>query len=133
MWSSSNVDDIKASIKRINKINLSNTSNEIYQNILLSISYPPNGMTEKEFVDIKINWLIDKQRVDLIENFLTQNKNFESKSKLVQYLVDINILNEIKEGCEKIKFIDSSIKGPYLEKFKIYCLVFNNKKNEVAT
>ena len=38
MWSSSNVDDIKASIKRINKINLSNTSNEIYQNILLSIS-----------------------------------------------------------------------------------------------
>ena len=30
----------------------------------------------------------------------------------------------------KINFIDKSIKYPYLEKFKIYCLVFNDKKNE---
>ena len=31
---------------------------------------------------------------------------------------------------KKINFIDKSIKYPYLEKFKIYCLVFNDKKNE---
>ena len=36
----------------------------------------------------------------------------------------------IKEGCEKIKFIDAKIKDAYLEKFKIYCLVFNDKKSE---
>ena len=35
-----------------------------------------------------------------------------------------------KEGCDKIRFIDAKIKDPYLEKFKIYCLIFNNKKNE---
>ena len=29
----------------------------------------------------------------------------------------------LKEGCEKIKFIDAKIKDAYLEKFKIYCLV----------
>ena len=39
MWSSTKGDDIKASIKRINKINLSKTSNEILENILLSFSY----------------------------------------------------------------------------------------------
>ena len=36
----------------------------------------------------------------------------------------------IKEGCEKIKFIDTTIKDSYLEKFKIYCLVFNEKKSQ---
>ena len=37
---------------------------------------------------------------------------------------------DIKEGCDKIEFIDSTIKDSYLEKFKIYCLTFNNKKSE---
>ena len=88
-------------------------------------------MTEKEFVDLKINWLIKNNRVDLIENFLKQNEEFDSKSKAVQYLVDTNIASaNIKEGCNKIKFIDAKIKDKYLEKFKIYCLIFNNKKAE---
>ena len=38
---------------------------------------------------------------------LKQNEQFESKSKAVQYLVDKNIARaNIKEGCDKIKFID---------------------------
>ena len=36
----------------------------------------------------------------------------------------------IKKGCNKIKFIDKNIKDPYLEKFKIYCLVLNNKNTQ---
>ena len=53
------------------------------------------------------------------------------KKKAVQYLVDQSISQaNIKEGCNKIEFIDSTIKDAYLEKFKIYCLVFNNKKSE---
>ena len=36
----------------------------------------------------------------------------------------------LKAGCEKIEFIDAKIKDSYLEKFKIYCLVFNDKKAE---
>ena len=131
MWSSTKGDDIKASIKRINKINLSKTSNEILENILLSFSYTPPNMTEDEFVNLKLNWLIDNEKTDLVENFLVQNKEFRSKKRAVQFLVDDNISKaDIKEGCNKIKFIDSTIKDSYLEKFKIYCLVFNNKKNE---
>ena len=75
--------------------------------------------------------MIKNQRVDLIENFLKQNQDFKSKSKAVQYLVDENISKaNIKEGCEKIKFIDANIKDAYLEKFRIYCLIYNNKKSE---
>ena len=88
-------------------------------------------MSEKEFVDLKINWLIDNERVSLIESFLKQNDQFESKSKAVEYLVNKNIASgNIKEGCQKIKFIDAKIKDAYLEKFKIYCLIFNDKKPE---
>ena len=131
MWSTTDADDVRASLKRLKKIKLSKTSNEILKNVLLSFSYPPQGMNEKEFVNLKTTWLIENNRSDLIENFLKQNEEFEGKSKVVQYLVDENIAQaNIKKGCEKIKFIDSSIKDSYLEKFKIYCLVFSNKKSE---
>ncbi len=131
MWSSTKAEDIKSSINRLNKLKLSKTSNEILENILLSYSYPPNDMSEKEFVKIKIDWLIKNNRSELIENFLKMNKEFDGKSRAVQYLVDQSIAQaNIKKGCEKIEFIDSNIKDSYLEKFKIYCLVFNNKKSQ---
>ena len=88
-------------------------------------------MSDKEFVQLKINWLIDNNKKDLIEEFLKLNDDFYGKSKVVQFLVDDSIAQaNIKKGCEKIKFIDSNIKDSYLEKFKIYCLVFNNKKSQ---
>ena len=131
MWSSTKAEDVRASMKRIKKIKLSKTSNEILENILLSFSFPPSGMNDKEFIDLKINWLINNNRLELIEDFLKRNEEFEGKDRAVQYLVDQNIAKaDIKEGCEKIKFIDSTIKDSYLEKFKIYCLVFDNKKSQ---
>ena len=131
MWSSTKAEDIKSSLKRLEKIKLSKTADEILERILMSFAYSPRGMKEDEFTDLKINWLIKNQRTDLIENFVKQNKEFKSKSRAVQYLVDDNIAQaDISEGCEKIKFIDKEIKDAYLEKFKIYCLVFNNKKSE---
>ena len=131
MWSSTKAEDIKSSLKRLEKIKLSKTADEILERILMSFAYSPRGMKEDEFTDLKINWLIKNQRTDLIENFVKQNKEFKSKSRAVQYLVDENIAQaDINEGCEKIKFIDKEIKDAYLEKFKIYCLVFNNKKSE---
>ena len=129
MWSTTNANEIKSSLKRIEKIKLSKTSNQILEKILLSFSYPPEDMSEEEFAELKINWLIKNQRINLIESFLKQNEDFKGKSKAIQFLVDSNIASgNIKEGCKKIKFIDAKIKDAYLEKFKIYCLILNNKK-----
>ena len=131
MWSTTKAEDLRSSLNRLNKIKLSKSSKEILEAVLFSFSYPPQGMNENEFVDIKINWLIENDRVELLESFLKQNKQFKSKSKAVQYLVDKNIASgNIKEGCEQIKFIDVNIKDSYLEKFKIYCLIFNDKRPE---
>jgi hypothetical protein len=131
MWSTTKAEELRSSLRRLNKVELSKFSKEILEVILFSFSYPPQGMSDKEFVDLKINWLIDNDRVDLIESFLKQNDQFSSKSKAVEYLVNKNIASgNIKAGCEKIRFIDAKIKDSYLEKFKIYCLVFNDKKSE---
>ena len=131
MWSQTSAEDVRSSIKRINKIELSSISLRLFENTFYSFAYPPEGMGEKEFIDLKINWMIRNKRSDLIEEFLKQNSEFHNKKKIIQYLVDENIAKaDINRGCEKISFIDKSIKDSYLEKFKIYCLVFNDKKNE---
>ena len=131
MWLRTDSDKVRASIKRIDKINLSKTATKLFEKTIFSYAYPPRGMDEKEFTNFRINWMIENKRTDLVEKFLKQNDTFHNKKKVVQYLVDENIAKaNINQGCKKINFIDKNIKDSYLEKFKIYCLVFNNKKNE---
>ena len=131
MWANTDGKNIQKTIERLNKLNLSETAENILLNTLFSYSYAPENLSEKDFLDIKINWLIKNKKDDLIEQFLTKNNDFPNKNKIIQYLVDRNISNaNIKIGCEKVNFIGKDIKDPYLEKFKIYCLVFNNKKSQ---
>ncbi len=131
MWIETDAEKVRSSFKRIEKIKLSNTASQLFENTILSFAYPPKDMKEKEFLDLKIKWLIENKRIDLIERFLKQNKTFPNKKKLIQYLVDNNIAKaNIKDGCEKTIFLDKDIKDPYLEKFKIYCLIYNKKLGE---
>ena len=132
MWSNTHGKEIKTVIKRINKIKLSSIAEELFINTILTYAHlPRNNMTEQEFLKLKMNWLINNGKDDLIEEFLNKNKNFYYKEKAIQYLVDQNIANaNLKDGCKKSQFISKEIKDQYLEKFKIYCLIFNNKKNE---
>ena len=131
MWANTDGKNIQKTIARLNKLNLSETAESILLNTLFSYSYAPENLSEKDFLDIKINWLIKNKKDGLIEEFLTKNNDFPNKNKIIQYLVDRNISSaNIKIGCEKVNFIGKDIKDPYLEKFKIYCLVFNNKKSQ---
>ncbi len=131
MWSQTDAQNVRSSISRINKLNLSTTAEKLFEITILSFSYPPKEMDEKEFLNLKIDWMINNKKTILVEKFLKQNESFHNKKKVIQYLVDENIAKaNLKKGCEKISFIDKSIRDPYLEKFKIYCLIFNNKKNE---
>ena len=54
-------------------------------------------MNEKEFVDLKINWLIENDRIKLIESFLKQNEQFDGKVKQYNTWL-IQITANIKEG-----------------------------------
>ena len=131
MWSNTDGRSIEKTISRISKLNLSETAESIFLNTIFSYSYAPENISEKEFLDLKINWLIKNKKDKIIEDFLKKNNDFPNKNKIIQYLVDRNISEaNIKIGCEKVNFIGRDIKDPYLEKFKIYCLVFNNKKSQ---
>ena len=79
MWSNTEAEQIRSSFKRINKIKLSNTSSKLFENAILSFAYPPNGMSNDEFIDLRVKWMIDNKKTKLIENFLKQNKTFPNK------------------------------------------------------
>ncbi len=131
MWSQTDAEKVRSSFKRINKIKLSNTATRLFESTILSIAHPPKGMEDKEFINLKMNWLIENKKIELVEKFLKNNKTFPNKKRMIQYLVDDNIAKaDIKAGCEQITFLDKNIRDSYLEKFKIYCLIFNKKNNE---
>ncbi len=131
MWSNTDGSKIRDIIKRISKLNLSKSSEELFINTIMTYSYLPQDMSDREFLDLKLNWLLKNKKDKLLENFLSKNNDFHNKEKVIQYLVDKNIARaNLKEGCKKVNFISQDIKDAYLEKFKIYCLVFNNEKEK---
>ena len=132
MWVNSEGTRVKDTIERINKIKLSSFAEEIFLDALLTISnLPDRNMTNEEFTDYKIDWLIVNKKDKLINLFLNKNKNFPSKDKILKYLVDKNIAKaNINNACEQTSFINSNIKNLYLEQFKVICLINKNKKNE---
>ena len=68
MWSQTDGEDIKSSFKRINKINLSTSAEDIFIDTILTLSYTPSkNMTEEEFLELKINWLIKNEKDNLLE------------------------------------------------------------------
>ena len=74
-------------------------------NTIMTYSYLPKGMSDNDFLDLKINWLIKNDKVELLENFLNKNENFKGKKKIIQYLVEKNIaMADLKKGCEKCNF-----------------------------
>jgi len=132
MWSNSEGTRVKDTIDRVNKIKLSSFSEKLFKTTLFTVSKLPNiNMTDEEFINYKIDWLLKNKKDEMISIFLNKNKNFPNKSKIIRYLVDQNIAKaNLKEACTKITLINKDIKDSYLDKFKVICLISENKKNE---
>ena len=133
MWSNSNGDEVLNIFKRINKMNLSQDAKEILDILLLTNAhYPDLNITEKQFLEIKSNWLIKNSDLQLIENYLLNNQIINENLNLTKYLVDSYLSrSEVKKSCEIFSKIRDPIEDEYLSKFNIYCLI-NNKKLEEA-
>ena len=132
MWASSEGTRIKDTIERIDKIKLSSFAEEIFVNTLFTISnLPEQNMSDKEFTNYKIDWLIKNEKDELITIFLNKNKNFPNKNRIIKYLVDKNIAKaNMKAACEKTSLIDSDAKNAYLGQLQVICLINEDKKNE---
>ena len=132
MWLNSDGDQILNLFKDINKINLSNDASEILKILLLTNSYYPNSNISKDqFLEIKSNWLIKNSDLQLIENYLLNNQIANESPKLTKFLVNKYLSrSQVKKSCEIFSKIKGVIIDDYLSKFKIYCLISNNKKEE---
>jgi len=132
MWSQTDGEDIKKILKRINKIQLSKISEDLLYKVLFTNAYPPKkNLSSNEFLNLKINWLIKKNRIDDLEIFLKNNVEVGQNPKVLKLLINEYLSSaNIKSACDKIKFIDKEIQNNYLDKFTIYCLINDNRKDE---
>jgi len=132
MWSNTDGTEIKKVLKRISKLKLSKIPEDLLFQVLFTNAYSPRkNLSPEEFLKIKINWLINKKRIENLETLLKSNPEVGKNSTAIKFLVNEYLsLADIKSACEKINFIDPKIQNNYLEKFSIYCLINNNQKEE---
>ena len=132
MWSNTDGDDIKKILKRINKLKLSEFSEDLLFQVLFTNAYSPKtNLTSKDFLKIKIDWLIKNRRFQDLETLLENNPEVGQEPKAVIFLVNEYLSSaNIKSACDKTSFIDKSIQNDYLDKFVVYCLINNDRKNE---
>ena len=132
MWSNTDGEDIKKILKRINRLKLTKISEDLLFQVLFTNAYSPKkNLDSEEFLKIRIDWLINKKRIKDLEILLKDNFEVQQNSKAIKFLVNEYLSSgDIKSACEKTNLMDSKIQNDYLEKFKIYCLINDDRKEE---
>ena len=132
MWSNSNGDQLKNLFSNLLKLDLSEDAAELMNISLLTNAYYPKNITEKEFLNIKSNWLIKNNNLKLIEEYLIKNQIIDLHPKLSKYLIDQHLSeSNVEKSCEIFSKNTALLNDEYLTKFNIYCLI-NDGKNEQA-
>ncbi len=131
MWSNSNGERIKNLFKKINSTDLSSDANEILNIALLTNSYfPKNNISIKEFSEFKSNYLIKNKDLDLIKKYLINNKGIPYNDSLVKFFIDEYLsVSDLENACSIFNDVDL-LNDDYLSKFKIYCLIYEEKREE---
>jgi len=131
MWSNSNGNEVKLILNKLDNTDLSKDAKEIFEIALLTNAYfPKANITEEEFINFKLNHLIRNNNKDLIKKYLIKNENNIYNSKLIIfYLNDYLENSDLENACkifDKINYFVNS----YINKFKIYCLINQNQREE---
>ena len=81
LWINSDGEEIKLILNNINKMSLSKDAQEILEIALLTNSYfPEKNITEEDFINFKLNYLIKNNDLNLIKKYLIKNeKNIYNK------------------------------------------------------
>jgi len=132
MWSNSDGEQILNLFNKIKKIKLSNDSKEILNILLLTNSYlPQKNISDEQFLNLKIDWLIKNGDFKLMEDYLVKNQNIDKNVKLVRFLVDEYLSrSELEKSCAIFSKIKEVLYDDYLLKFNLYCLINSNQKDE---
>ena len=131
MWSNSNGKEIKFLLEKLSSKKLSNFSEKILDVALLTNSYlPSNNISSEEFLEFKFQYLIKKKDFKLIKNFLIKNPSIKENDKIIRFYIDYHLSNsQLDKSCEIFDHV-KIVTSDYLNNFKIYCLIDQNKKEE---
>jgi len=131
MWSNSSGEEIKYFLEKLSSKKLSNFSEKILDVALLTNSYlPSNNISSEEFLDFKFQYLINKNDFSLIKNFIIKNPLIKDNDKIIRFYTDYYLSNsQLDKACEIFDHT-KELSGDYLNNFKIYCLIDQNKKEE---
>ncbi len=130
MWSNSDGQKIKTILNKINKIKLSKDADDIYEIVLLTNSYfPEKNIEHEEFLKFKIDYLIKKNNLELIYQFIINNAEIKDSILLKHFVNSKLSFSDIESACEIFDEV-SDINDDYLSKFKIYCLINSEKREE---
>lgn len=78
------------------------------------------------------DWLINNQKMKLIDQVIDQNKIINKNANLLKYLFTHYLsLGQIDKACSYTKLMTVDVQSIDLEKYKIFCLI-NNKKIKQA-
>ena len=78
------------------------------------------------------DWLINNQKMKLIDQVIDQNKIINKNAKLLKFLFTQYLsLGQIDKACSYTKLMTVDVQSIDLEKYKIFCLI-NNKKIKQA-
>ena len=131
MWSNSNGNEIKLILNKLNKTNLSKDAKEILDIALLTNSYfPIYNITEEEFIKFKLNYLIKNRDKNLIKKYLIKNKKNIYNAELIKFYLNDYLENaDLGNACNIFEDINY-FSDDYINKFKIYCLINKNNREE---
>ncbi len=130
MWSNSDGQKIKTILNKINKIKLSEDADDIYEIALLTNSYfPKKNIEHEEFLKFKIDYLIKKNNLELIYQFIINNPEIKNSILLKHFVNSKLSFLDIKSACEIFDEV-SEVNDDYISKFKIYCLINSEKREE---
>ena len=131
MWSKSNGNEIKSILEKLDKMNLSKDSEEILDITLLTNSYfPEENITEEDFINFKLKYLIKNNDKNLIKSYLIKNQKNIYNSKLIKFYINDYVENaDLESACKIFKEI-KYFSDDYINKFQIYCLIDQGKREE---
>ena len=132
MWSNSNGDQLKYLFSNLAKLKLSDDASDLMNiAILTNAYYPQKNITEKEFLNIKSDWLIKNKDKNLIEEYLIKNQILNLHPELSKYLVNQHLSeSNVTEACEIFSKNTEIIQDDYLSKFNLYCLINEGRIDE---
>jgi len=131
MWSNSNGKEIRYFLEKLSLKKLSNFSEKILDVALLTNSYlPSNNISSEEFLEFKFQYLIKKKDFKLIKKFIIKNPSIKDNDKIIRFYIDYHLSNsQLDKSCEIFDHV-KIVTSDYLNNFKIYCLIDQNKKEE---